>query len=130
VPGVLNARGQPLEEEGLTEAPGIYFAGVDFSSTRKSGTIMRSTRRRNASSATLSPDADRAAVVHQIVLNRLRWRLRHIKNCDVACWQILLQKSKIERCRNSRESRFLDSSTVARLGSADAQVRGQFCAKQ
>jgi putative flavoprotein involved in K+ transport len=40
VPGVLNARGQPLEDEGLTEAPGIYFAGVDFSSTRKSGTIM------------------------------------------------------------------------------------------
>jgi putative flavoprotein involved in K+ transport len=40
VPGVLNARGQPLENEGLTEAPGIYFAGVDFSSTRKSGLIM------------------------------------------------------------------------------------------
>ncbi len=39
VPRVLNARGQPLEDEGLTEAPGIYFAGVDFSSTRKSGTI-------------------------------------------------------------------------------------------
>jgi putative flavoprotein involved in K+ transport len=39
VPGVLNARGQPLEHEGLTEAPGLYFAGVDFSSTRKSGTI-------------------------------------------------------------------------------------------
>jgi putative flavoprotein involved in K+ transport len=40
VPGVLNARGQPLEREGLTEAPGIYFAGVDFSSTRKSGIIV------------------------------------------------------------------------------------------
>jgi putative flavoprotein involved in K+ transport len=40
VPGVLNARGQPLENEGLTEAPGIYFAGVDFSSTRKSGIIV------------------------------------------------------------------------------------------
>ncbi|UGY03917.1 flavin-containing monooxygenase [Bradyrhizobium quebecense] len=39
VPGVLNAHGQPLENEGLTEAPGIYFAAVDFSSTRKSGTI-------------------------------------------------------------------------------------------
>jgi putative flavoprotein involved in K+ transport len=36
---VLNARGQPLEDEGLTEAPGLYFAGVDFSSTRKSGLI-------------------------------------------------------------------------------------------
>lgn len=40
VPGVLNARGQPLEDEGLTEVPGIYFAGVDFSSTRKSGLIV------------------------------------------------------------------------------------------
>jgi putative flavoprotein involved in K+ transport len=40
VPGVLNVRGQPLEDEGQTEAPGIYFAGVDFSSTRKSGLIM------------------------------------------------------------------------------------------
>jgi putative flavoprotein involved in K+ transport len=40
VPGVLNARGQPLEDEGLTEAPGLYFAGVDFSSTRKSGLIV------------------------------------------------------------------------------------------
>jgi putative flavoprotein involved in K+ transport len=40
VPGVLNARGQPLEDEGLTEAPGIYFAGIDFSSTRKSGLIV------------------------------------------------------------------------------------------
>ena len=49
---------------------------------------MRSLRRRKASSATLSPDADRAAVVHQNVLNRLRWRLRHVKNCDVACWAL------------------------------------------
>ena len=40
VPGILNAHGQPLENEGLTEAPGIYFAGVDFSSTRKSGLII------------------------------------------------------------------------------------------
>jgi putative flavoprotein involved in K+ transport len=40
VPGVLNARGQPLEDGGLTEAPGIYFAGVDFSSTRKSGLVV------------------------------------------------------------------------------------------
>ena len=39
VPGVLDARGQPLEHEGLTEAPGLYFAAVDFSSTRKSGLI-------------------------------------------------------------------------------------------
>ena len=39
VPGLLNAHQQPLEKEGLTDAPGIYFAGVDFSSTRKSGLI-------------------------------------------------------------------------------------------
>ena len=49
---------------------------------------------------------------------------------NVAYWQILLQRSKIGRCRKSRESRFLDISTVARLRSADAQVRGQFRAKQ
>jgi putative flavoprotein involved in K+ transport len=39
VPGLVNAHRQPLEKEGLTDAPGVYFAGVDFSSTRKSGTI-------------------------------------------------------------------------------------------
>lgn len=39
MPGLLNTRKQPLEKEGLTDAPGIYFAGVDFSSTRRSGTI-------------------------------------------------------------------------------------------
>ena len=46
--------------------------------------------------------------------------------CDrrVGFWQILLQKSKIERCRKSRESRFLDTATVAGLLSANAQVRG------
>ena len=40
VPSVLNVHGQPLENEGLADAPGIYFAGVDFSSTRKSGLIL------------------------------------------------------------------------------------------
>jgi putative flavoprotein involved in K+ transport len=39
VPGLLNAHQQPLQKEGVTDAPGIYFAGVDFSSTRKSGLI-------------------------------------------------------------------------------------------
>ena len=34
-----NCPGFGVKVEGLTEAPGIYFAGVDFSSTRKSGTI-------------------------------------------------------------------------------------------
>src|SRR5260370_32916228 len=43
---------------------------------------------------------------------------------------ILLQKSKIERCRKSRESGFLDTSTAGIPRSADAKVRGHFCAKQ
>jgi hypothetical protein len=43
---------------------------------------------------------------------------------------ILLQKSKIERYRKSRESGFLDASTAATRCSADAKVRGRFCAKQ
>jgi hypothetical protein len=43
---------------------------------------------------------------------------------------ILLQKSKIERCQKSRESGFLDTSTAAIPRSADAKVRGHFCAKQ
>jgi putative flavoprotein involved in K+ transport len=37
---VLDARGQPVHEEGLAALPGIYFAGMDFASTRKSGTIL------------------------------------------------------------------------------------------
>ena len=40
VPGLLNAHQTPLEKEGLTDATGIYFAGVGFSSTRKSGLIV------------------------------------------------------------------------------------------
>ena len=38
--GVLDARGQPMQEEGANPMPGIYFAGLDFGSTRKSGTIL------------------------------------------------------------------------------------------
>lgn len=40
VSGVLDAMGQPLREEGVAAIPGIYFAGLDFASTRKSGTIL------------------------------------------------------------------------------------------
>jgi putative flavoprotein involved in K+ transport len=40
LPGVLDARGQPVQEEGTTACPGLYFAGLDFGSTRKSGTIL------------------------------------------------------------------------------------------
>src|SRR3981189_2192622 len=49
---------------------------------------------------------------------------RHVRKVP-----ILLQKSKIERCRKSRESGFLDTSTAAIPRSADAKVRGHFCAK-
>ena len=40
LPGVLDARGQPVHEDGVAAMPGIYFAGMDFASTRKSGTIL------------------------------------------------------------------------------------------
>jgi putative flavoprotein involved in K+ transport len=40
VPGVLDAKGQPIHEDGLAAVTGIYFAGLDFASTRKSGTIL------------------------------------------------------------------------------------------
>jgi hypothetical protein len=49
---------------------------------------------------------------------------------DFWFWQILLQKSKIERRQKSRESRFLGSSTGATLCIADARVRGRFRGKQ
>jgi putative flavoprotein involved in K+ transport len=40
VPGVLDERGQPLHEEGVSMQTGLYFAGLDFASTRKSGTLL------------------------------------------------------------------------------------------
>jgi putative flavoprotein involved in K+ transport len=40
VSGVLDARGRPVQEEGVSPMRGIYFAGLDFASTRKSGTIL------------------------------------------------------------------------------------------
>jgi putative flavoprotein involved in K+ transport len=39
LPGVLDEAGQPIHEDGLGILPGLYFAGLDFGSTRKSGTI-------------------------------------------------------------------------------------------
>lgn len=39
LPGMLDAEGQPVHEDGVTSLPGIYFAGLDFLSTRKSGII-------------------------------------------------------------------------------------------
>ena len=40
VPGALDALGQPVHEDGVAALPGLYFAGLDFASTRKSGTIL------------------------------------------------------------------------------------------
>ena len=39
LPGALNEAGQPIHEDGIGAVPGLYFAGLDFASTRKSGTI-------------------------------------------------------------------------------------------
>ena len=39
LPGALDAAGQPLHEDGIGVDPGIYFTGLDFASTRKSGTV-------------------------------------------------------------------------------------------
>lgn len=36
----LDAEGQPLQRDGVGVLPGIYFAGVDFGATRKSGIIL------------------------------------------------------------------------------------------
>ncbi|WP_315975100.1 NAD(P)-binding domain-containing protein [Microvirga yunnanensis] len=40
VPGALDARGQPVHEEGISIQPGLCFAGMDFAVTRKSGTLL------------------------------------------------------------------------------------------
>ena len=39
LPGALDAADQPLHEDGVGTLPGLYFAGLDFALTRKSGTI-------------------------------------------------------------------------------------------
>ena len=39
LPGALDEAGQPIQEDGVGAVPGLYFAGLDFASTRKSGTI-------------------------------------------------------------------------------------------
>jgi putative flavoprotein involved in K+ transport len=40
VPGVLDAHGQPVQAGCVAPVPGIYFAGLDFASTRRSGTVL------------------------------------------------------------------------------------------
>jgi putative flavoprotein involved in K+ transport len=37
--GALDAAGQPVHVDGVGAIPNLYFAGLDFGSTRKSGTI-------------------------------------------------------------------------------------------
>jgi putative flavoprotein involved in K+ transport len=39
LPGALDAAGKPIHEDGIGIVPGLYFAGLDFAVTRKSGTI-------------------------------------------------------------------------------------------
>jgi putative flavoprotein involved in K+ transport len=39
LPGALDAAWQPIHEDGIGTVPGLYFAGLDFALTRKSGTI-------------------------------------------------------------------------------------------
>ncbi|MBX5185082.1 NAD(P)-binding domain-containing protein [Rhizobium sp. NZLR5] len=40
LPGALDAAGQPVHADGVGVLPGLYFAGLDFASTRKSGIIL------------------------------------------------------------------------------------------
>ncbi|MCA1444017.1 NAD(P)-binding domain-containing protein [Ensifer sp. IC4062] len=40
VPNVLDAQGQPSYENGLSSVPGVYFAGLPFAISRRSGTIL------------------------------------------------------------------------------------------
>ncbi len=39
VPDTIDDDGQPIHEEGIGFVPGLYFSGLDFASTRKSGVI-------------------------------------------------------------------------------------------
>ncbi|MCA1408420.1 NAD(P)-binding domain-containing protein [Ensifer sp. IC3342] len=40
VPNVLDAQGQPSYENGSSSVPGVYFAGLPFAISRRSGTIL------------------------------------------------------------------------------------------
>ena len=40
LPDVLDARGQPRQADSVAPLPGIYFAGIDFAATRRSGTLL------------------------------------------------------------------------------------------
>jgi putative flavoprotein involved in K+ transport len=40
LPGVLDARGRPMHEEGIAAQPGIYFAGLESPNSRRAGTML------------------------------------------------------------------------------------------
>ena len=40
LPGALDSSGQPVHRDGVARLPGLYFAGLDFAFTRRSGTIL------------------------------------------------------------------------------------------
>jgi putative flavoprotein involved in K+ transport len=40
ISGTLDSAGQPVHADGVAALPGLYFAGLDFASTRKSGLIL------------------------------------------------------------------------------------------
>ncbi|MET0744153.1 MAG: NAD(P)-binding domain-containing protein, partial [Microvirga sp.] len=40
IPGALDGAGQPVHADGVAGLPGLYFAGLEFASTRKSGLIL------------------------------------------------------------------------------------------
>jgi putative flavoprotein involved in K+ transport len=61
IPDALDKDGQPLHEEGVGACPGLFFAGLDFAFTRKSGTI-----------PAIAPEA--AALVDRIVSATLAGR--------------------------------------------------------
>ena len=40
IAGLLDAQGQPVHESGFADVPGVYFAGLPFAISRRSGTIL------------------------------------------------------------------------------------------
>jgi putative flavoprotein involved in K+ transport len=40
LPGVLDAQGQPVHQEGITALPGLYFAGLESPRSRRAGTML------------------------------------------------------------------------------------------
>ncbi|RWX65635.1 FAD-dependent oxidoreductase, partial [Mesorhizobium sp. M4B.F.Ca.ET.089.01.1.1] len=60
VPGVLDERRQPVHENGIASVPGVYFAGLDFASTRRSGTVMAVDDEARRFVARIQARADRA----------------------------------------------------------------------